>query len=435
MHGDRGGKETEVNQQIATLLIVLGMFILYLTERHPVALTTTLGMMAMVVTGVLSFNEAFACFGNTAVMLTLGMLIIVNSVLDSGIAAKSERLLSRLAGRSEKRFLLLVYLSAAFLSLFTTNSALVAVYMPFVTAVALASNGRITRKNIYLPMAMGSLIGGTGSLTGSTPPLLANNMLELNGQPTMRYFSTFPVAFAAVIVIGLCYWFFLYDLQKKWFDFEEVQPEDKGGMDEHVLDKRKMIISVTVFLTCIVLFIIQPFGWDLGFIAIGGAVILMVTGCVDGNHALTNMQWPALVTLGSALAVAKGFVSSGVAETIVNWMIRIMGSFILNPKIMVAVFLLLGWLLSQFMANGSLVTMLSAIAIPLAVQGGVNTMAVAMACVFGASMAMATPVATTSVTMVQVVGYRFRDYFRIGGLVGLIGVVTAWVSLMLIYGL
>lgn len=102
---------------------------------------------------------------------------------------------------------------------------------------------------------------------------------------------------------------------------------------------------------------------------------------------------------------------------------------------MVAVFLILGWLLSQFMANGSLVTMLCAIAVPLATLGGVNTTAVAMACVFGASMAMATPVATTSVTMVQVVGYRFRDYFRIGGLVGLIGVVTAWVSIVLIYGL
>lgn len=424
-----------MNQQVVTLLIVLGMFILYLTDRHPVALTTVLGMMAMIVTDVLTFNEAFACFGNTAVMLTLGMLIIVNAVLDSGVAARSERFLEKLAGRSEKRFLLLVFISAALLSLFTTNSALVAVYMPFITAVALASNGRITRKNIYLPMAMGSLIGGTGSLTGSTPPLLANNMLELNGQVTMKYFSTFPIAISAVIVIGLSYWFFLYDLQKKWFDFDEVSPEDKGAMDGHVLDKRKMIISLVVFVTCIVLFIIQPFGWDLGFIAIGGAVILMVTGCVDGNHALTNMQWPALVTLGSALAVAKGFVNSGVAETIVNWMIRMMGDFILNPRIMVAVFLLLGWLLSQFMANGSLVTMLSAIAIPLASQGGVNTMAVAMACVFGASMAMATPVATTSVTMVQVVGYRFRDYFRIGGLVGLIGVVTSWLTICLFFGL
>lgn len=424
-----------MNQQVITLLIVLGMFILYLTERHPVALTTVLGMMAMIVTGVLTFNEAFACFGDTAVMLTLGMLIIVNSVLDSGIAAKSERFLEKLSGRSEKLFLLLVFLSAALLSLFTTNSALVAVYMPFITAVALASNGRIARKNIYLPMAIGSLIGGTGSLTGSTAPLLANNMLELHGLPTMHYFSTFPVAFCAIIVISLCYWFFLYDLQKKWFDFEEVKPGDKGGMDNHVPDKRKMTISLAVFITVIVLFIIQPFGWNLGFIAIRGSVVLMVTKCVDGNHALTNMQWPALVTLGAALAVAKGFVKSGVAETIVNWMIRTMGSAILNPLIMVALFLVLGWLLSQFMANGSLVTMLSAIAIPLAAEGGLNTMAVAMACVFGASMAMATPVATTSVTMVQVVGYRFRDYFRIGGIVGLIGVVTAWFSICLIYGL
>ena len=424
-----------MSQQTITLLIVLGMFILYLTERHPVALTTVLGMMAMVVTGVLSFNEAFSCFGNTAVMLTLGMLIIVNAVLDSGIAAKTERLMSRLAGRSEKRFLLLVFLSAAFLSLFTTNSALVAVYMPFVTAVALASGGRISRKNIYLPMAMGSLIGGTGSLTGSTAPLLANNVLALNNQTTMHYFSTFPIAFLVIAVIAVCYWFFLYDLQKKWFDFEEVKPSDDGGMGNHVLDKRKAVISVSVFVVCIILFIIQPFGWDLGFIAIGGAVILMVTDCVDGNHALTNMQWPALVTLGAALAVAKGFVNSGVAETIVNWMIRTMGSFILNPPVMVAVFLLLGWILSQFMANGSLVTMLCAIAIPLAAQGGVNPMAVAMACVFGASMAMATPVATTTITMVQVVGYRFRDYFRIGGLTGLIGVITAWFSICLLYGL
>lgn len=37
--------------------------------------------------------------------------------------------------------------------------------------------------------------------------------------------------------------------------------------------------------------------------------------------------------------------------------------------------------------------------------------------------------------MVQVAGYRFKDYFRIGGLVGLICLVTAWVSIILLYGL
>jgi di/tricarboxylate transporter len=57
-------------------------------------------------------------------------------------------------------------------------------------------------------------------------------------------------------------------------------------------------------------------------------------------------------------------------------------------------------------------------------------MPIAMACVFGASLAMATPAAPTSVTMVQVAGYRFKDYFRIGGLTGVIGLVTAWTAML-----
>jgi Mg2+/citrate symporter len=69
------------------------------------------------------------------------------------------------------------------------------------------------------------------------------------------------------------------------------------------------------------------------------------------------------------------------------------------------------------------------------VSYGVNPIPVAIACVMGANLAMATPVATTTITMVQVAGYRFKDYFRFGGLVGVIGVVTAWASIVLIYGL
>lgn len=44
-----------------------------------------------------------------------------------------------------------------------------------------ASGGKITRKHTYLPLAMGGLIGGTGSLAGSTAPLLANDVLQITG--------------------------------------------------------------------------------------------------------------------------------------------------------------------------------------------------------------------------------------------------------------
>lgn len=416
-----------------TLIIIACTCVLYLTEKFSVAVTTVLGMLALIFTGILDFNEAFACFTSTNVMLVLGMIIIVESLLDSGVAEKLGCLLFRLVGRSEKTFLLIVFVSSAFLSLFSTNAALVAMYMPLISSVSVASGGKITRKHTYLPLAMGGLIGGTGSLAGSTAPLLANDVLELTGSQTMHFFSPLPIAAAMVAVVALCYWFFLYDLQVKWFDFEETSFEI--GIEDYPLDKKKAAISLTVFLTCIILFIIQPNNWELGLIAVAGAMVLIVTGCVDGQHAMSNMQWSALVTLGAALAVAKGFVKSGVGEIIMDWLMRTLGSGVANPIVLVTVFLLAGFILSQFMSNGSLVSMLAAIGVPMAIEIGCNPMPVAMACVFGCSLAMATPVATTTITMVQVAGYRFKDYFRIGGLVGLIGMVTAWVSIVLIYGL
>ncbi len=416
-----------------TLIIIACTCILYMTERFSVAVTTVLGMLALIFTGILDFNEAFACFTSTNVMLVLGMIIIVESLLDSGVAEKLGLLLFKFTGRSEKFFLVVVFVSAAVLSLFSTNAALVAMYMPLISSVCGSSKGHIRRKHIYLPLAMGGLIGGTGSLAGSTAPLLANDVLELTGSETMGFFSPLPIAAIMVTVIALCYWFFLYDLQVKWFDFEEETFE--LGVEDYPLDKKKAAISLIVFLACIVLFIIQPFGWELGLIAVAGAVILMVTGCVDGQHAMSNMQWSALATLGAALAVAKGFVKSGVGELIMDWLMVTLGAWVANPIVLVTVFLVAGFTLSQFMSNGSLVSMLAAIGIPMAIEIGCNPMPIAMACVFGCSLAMATPVATTTITMVQVAGYRFKDYFRIGGLVGLIALVTAWVSIILIYGL
>ena len=140
-----------------------------------------------------------------------------------------------------------------------------------------------------------------------------------------------------------------------------------------------------------------------------------------------------ILALSSSLA--KGFVKSGVGELVMDWLMETLGSWVANPVILVTVFLLTGFILSQFMSNGSLVSMLAAIGVPMAIEIGCNPMPVALACVFGCSLAMATPVATTTITMVQVAGYRFKDYFRIGGLVGLICLVTAWASIILLYGL
>ena len=85
-----------------------------------------------------------------------------------------------------------------------------------------------------------------------------------------RAVSTFPIAITMVAVIALCYWFFLYDLQVKYFDFEEKVVD--MDMENYPLNKKKAIISSLVFIGCIILFITQPFGWELGMISVAGVI-------------------------------------------------------------------------------------------------------------------------------------------------------------------
>ena len=232
------------------------------------------------------------------------------------------------------------------------------------------------------------------------------------------------------IAIGEC----VNRVHLKWLDFEEVADDGKP-IAEIPLNKRNAIISLTVFVVSVALFIIQPFKWDLGLIAVSGATIVIALDCVDGRAELRNMMWPAIITLGAALAIADGFVQSGAGQVVIDFLVNTFGPAMTNPKVMVALFLLAGWLISMFMSNGSLVSMLASIAVPMAVEYGINPIPIAIACVIGSNLAMATPVATTTITMVQVAGYRFKDYFRLGGLVGIIGVITAWTAIVMLYGL
>lgn len=422
------------NSSIA-VIIVLCTCVLYVLEIFPVAVTTLLGMLAMVFANILTVSEAFSGFSSTPVMLVIGMVIIIDGLMECGIAGKIGAFLTRFVGRNEKFFVIVVFVTASIFSMFMTNAALVAMFMPFIASIAAGSEGRITKKNTYLPLATGGLVGGTATLAGSTAPLLANNVLKDVGVETMGFFEPFPIALAIIIVMVFCYNMFLYKFQVKWFDFDEVKDDTEQKAASIPVNKRNACISVSVFLVCVILFIKQPFGWDLGLIAVSGALILVMTKCVNGKRALEKMFWPALITLGAALGIAKGFVNSGVGELIIEWLIRSFGEKIANPVLLITIFLLSGYVLSLFMSNGSLVAMLASIAVPMAVKIGCDPMPVAMACVFGVSLAMATPAATTSVTMVQVAGYRFKDYFRIGGLTGIIGLVTAWGAIIVRYGL
>lgn len=228
-----------MEQSTIALIIVGCTCVLYILELFPVAVTTMIGLLGMVYTGILTSTEAFSGFTNTAVLLVIGMVIIIDSLLESGVGGKIGSVMNRFVGKSEKRFVIFVFIFSAVLSMFMTNAALVAMMMPFISTVAASSNGKITRKNTYLTLATGGLIGGTATLAGSTAPLLANDVLKEVGADTMGFFEPFPIAFSIIGVMTICYALFFYKFQKKCFDFEEVKNQNEKIIDDIPFNKKK----------------------------------------------------------------------------------------------------------------------------------------------------------------------------------------------------
>ncbi|MBQ6929327.1 MAG: anion permease [Oscillospiraceae bacterium] len=218
-----------MGQSTIALIIIGIVIVMYITEVFSVAVTSLIGMFALVYSNVLTFNDGFSCFVSTPALLTIGMIIVADAILESGVGNEIGALLGKVVGQREKLFVIVVFITAAVLSAFANNSAIVALFMPFIASLASVSNGHITKKNTYMPLAMGSLVGGTGTLVGCTAPLLANEVLSYTGAQTMNFFTTAPIAIVMVLAVAVCFWLFLYDYMAKCFDFEEVVDTEKNA--------------------------------------------------------------------------------------------------------------------------------------------------------------------------------------------------------------
>lgn len=152
--------------------------------------------IALVATGLSRPEEAFAGFGNPAVVALGGVLVLSAALERTGVAASvSRRLLARVS--SESSLALVLMLTAALLSGFMNSLGAIAVLLP-VTAAA-CQQRHIPLSRLLLPVALSARLGGVLTLVAGPSNLLASRMLqEATGRPFgMFEFLPMGVGFVA----------------------------------------------------------------------------------------------------------------------------------------------------------------------------------------------------------------------------------------------
>jgi di/tricarboxylate transporter len=186
--------------EIATILaLLLVALVLFGTERIPIDIVTILLVIALVVTGTLTVEEAFAGFGNDIVITISGLFILTGGLVKTGVVDVVGRRLHRISGGNEFRLTMLIMFVAAACAAVMKNTTTTAMFVPVVLGIS--ARARVPPSKLLMPLAFGAILGGTCTLIGTSTNLAVSGALARLGtspeliksaQENQQFLSRFP---------------------------------------------------------------------------------------------------------------------------------------------------------------------------------------------------------------------------------------------------
>ncbi len=184
------------------LAILVSVVVLFASDRVPADVVALGAMLAVVGTGLLPAEKAFAGFSSDTVMMILGLLIMSAGLIQTGLVEIAGRHVFNLAGRNPSIFLPVIIVAVATVSAFMSNTAATAFFVPLV--IGYASKVGVSPSRFLLPVAFASILTSSVTLISTSTNLVVSDLLTRYQQPPMGMFELAPVGIP-IAVVGLLY--------------------------------------------------------------------------------------------------------------------------------------------------------------------------------------------------------------------------------------
>ena len=162
--------------------------------------------------------------------------------------------------------------------------------------------------------------------------------------------------------------------------------------------------------------------------------VLLVTRSVDPDEALHAIDGRLMAMIFGMLAVGEGLDNAGAVKLIVDAVAPMLQG--LPPIAALAAVYFLGLVLTEFLSNNAVAVIFTPIAMQLAVSLGLDPRPFAVAVMFSASVAFATPIGYQTHMMVYGPGgYKFSDFLRLGLPLDVVTGIAAVLTIPLVWPL
>jgi len=189
-------------QILLLLSTVLGGLVLFSLEVIPTDVTALGILLFLILTGLLPAEEAFAGFGSNAVIMILGILVMVEALIRTGVTDVAGRAILRRTDTSANRILLVVMIAASAMASFISNTAATAFFLPIV--IGLARRAKLSPAKFLMPLAFASVLAGSVTLISTSTNIIVSSLLTKYDMPPMGMFELTLVG-VPIAVVGMIY--------------------------------------------------------------------------------------------------------------------------------------------------------------------------------------------------------------------------------------
>ena len=193
---------TQHEQAIAVLVLLAGMFALFLRETFPADVTAFGGAAILLLFDLVPYESALDTLSNPAPWTIAAMFVLMGGLVRTGALDWFTRIAER---RAEKRPAFAVAAMLAFVvvsSAFVNNTPVVLVMLPVFVQLS-EKLGRAPSK-LLIPLSYAAIMGGTLTLIGTSTNLLVDGVARQRGLEPFGIFEIMPIGLA-VVAWGMFY--------------------------------------------------------------------------------------------------------------------------------------------------------------------------------------------------------------------------------------
>jgi len=189
------------------------------------------------------------------------------------------------------------------------------------------------------------------------------------------------------------------------------------GTAQEELRLEKMTLSILIMAGILLPVLL---GWVPIYIAaVIGAALMVLGGCLSMDEAYRQIEWKAVFLIAGLLPLGTALDQTGAARLIAEGVVALVGPF--GPRAVMLGLVTLTFLATCFVPTAALVVLMAPIVLNTSTNMGLSPYALMMAVAMAASASFMTPIShPANILVMGPGGYRFMDYFKVGGLLTLV---------------